>query len=227
MSKTLSVFLKVVGILTVLGLCVGMFIMAGFILSGQKLDIHVASPSGQTVPFGGVISDDSHDWTVPAGASAQNPILPDGAMPLLRSDGTPKGYALILYKEGPARVSRPEGGWTIVTCGNCTVDGVSYLSDGTVGNVILLMGVNPDGSTPADLNETITIDGYTTGHVSVTTIWSTTDEDPEAAVMAAVAGMFKAPACGQEGCLQVYLTTNYPGQPPAGESFTEPPAAIP
>jgi len=228
MSKTLSVLLKVVGILIVLGLCVGMFIMAGFILSGQKLDIHVVSPSGQTVPFGGVISDDSHDWTAPEGAGVQNPILPDGAMPLLRDDGTPKGYALILYKTPPAYVSVPEGGFTIVACGNCTVGGQGFVSDGTQGNLIVLMGINADGTTPQDLNTTVAIDGYTTGHVGVTTIWSVADEDPVAAAMTAAAGMFEAPNCGQEGCLSVDYFVWWPGQEaPSGETFTEPPAAIP
>jgi hypothetical protein len=207
----MSVFLKVFGILAILALAIAVVVFALFALSGNRLALRVENP---------------HNWTAPVGASAENPFPPEGSMPLLRADGTPKGYALILYKTPPAYVSVPEGGFTIVVCGNCTVGGKGFVSDGTIGNLIVLMGINADGTTPQDLNTTVVIDGYTTGHVSVTTIWSVNDEDPVAAAMAAVAGMFNAPNCGQEGCLLVNYFVWWPGQevPSGGETFTEPPA---
>lgn len=173
------------------------------------------------------------DWTKPEVAVAAEvvaeiqkpalPAVPEGSMPLLKEDGTPKGYALILYKDAPAKVSRPEGGWTIVTSGASTIDGVEFPGGETVGNVILYLGVNPDGTTPEDLNETLEIEEYVTGHISVTTIWNVADEDPVKAAMTAVAEMFKAPHCGQEGCLTVYLHTAYPGQEMSVIEYTSPP----
>ncbi len=208
-----NTFFKVLGILFVVALIVIAVLWLAGLFTGNRLVVRVENP---------------HDWTAPASASAQNPILPDGAMPLLRTDGTPKGYALIIYKVPPAYVSVPEGGFTMVACGNCTVGGKRFISDGTQGNLIVLMGINADGTTPQDLNTTVTIDDYTTGHVSVTTIWSVGDEDPVAAAMAAAAGMFEAPNCGQEGCLSVDYFVWWPGQEaPSGETITEPPTVTP
>ena len=226
-SKFWGRFFKIVGMLTIVAVilaCCSISTLWGVgVLTGNRLSVAVVNPSSQTAPFGGVIADDTHDGTVPAEASTFS--MPDGAMALLRSDMTPKGYFLILYKPGPAYVSVPEGGFTIVACGNCTVGGKRFVSDGTQGNLIVLMGTNADGTTPADLNTTVVIDDYTTGHVAVTTIWSVNDEDPVAAAMAAITGMFEAPNCGQEGCLSVDYFVWWPGmEAPSGETFTTPPA---
>lgn len=227
-TKTVNTVLRIVGLMVVIGGCAGLLMLFGFLMSGSRLAFGIVGPDGQAVvpvaqvaPIG-IVLDDAQDWTAPENT------VPDGAMPLLRRDGTPMGYSIILYKPGPSEVSVPEGGFTIVACGNCKVEGVSFVSDGTIGNLILLRGLNPDGSTPEDLNETVTISDYTVGHVAVTTIWSVADEDPETAATNAVAGMFYAPNCGHEGCNQVDFFDWWPGmEVPHGVSYTEPPAVAP
>jgi hypothetical protein len=132
---------------------------------------------------------------------------PEWATPL--GEGRIVGYTYPLGMEGPWHQSVPEGGFTIVALGDGTVDGISVSSNkGTWGSIFLLIGTDADGSTPKDLNETIVIDDYVAGHVQVTFIYAG-NEDPMEAGLAAVANMFSAPNCGQEGCLGVALYVRY------------------
>jgi hypothetical protein len=145
---------------------------------------------------------------------------PDWAIPL--GEETIVGYTYPLGMKGPWEQSVPEDGFLLVALGNGTVDGVKASSDGTQGNVFLLVGSLADGSTPADLNETIVIDDYTLGHVQVTFIY-VGNEDPQEAALSAVANMFGAPNCGQEGCLEVTLYSWFLGGDWEKEVFTDPP----
>lgn len=146
---------------------------------------------------------------------------PAGAIPLIANDKI-IGYTYPIGVKGPWSQSVPEGGFTLVACGNCTVDGKEATSDGTQGTVFLLVGANADGSTPADLNETVVIDDYTLGHIQVTFIYAG-NEDPKEAAASAVANMFGPPNCGAEGCLTVYLFSRFADAGWETEVFRDPP----
>lgn len=133
----------------------------------------------------------------PSEGESQIPEAPEWAVPL--GEGEVVGYTYSLGKKGPWNQSVPEGGFVLISCGNCTVDGIKATSDGTEGNTFLFKGTNSDGLTPDDLNETIVIKDYAAGHVQVTFIYAG-NEVPEEAALAAVANMFFAPNCGQDGC---------------------------
>lgn len=189
-----------------------------------------AGPSGETVNSGSnvVVYPQRAAIATALAASTQEPISeakvvrpPAGAIPLNANDEI-IGYTYPIGVKGPWSQSVPEGGFTLVACGNCTVDGKEATSDGTQGTVFLLVGANADGSTPADLNETVVIDDYTLGHVQVTFIYAG-NEDPQEAAASAVAGMFGPPNCGAEGCLTVYLFSRFADAGWETEVFRDPP----
>lgn len=152
--------------------------------------------------------------------ASREPAPPDWAVALGQDEIV--GYTYPLGMEGPWRQSVPEGGFLLVTCGNCTVDGKKATSDGTQGTVFVLVGTNADGSTPEDLNRTVVIDDYTPGHIQVTFIYAG-NEDPEESGLSAVANMFGPPNCGAEGCLTVYLFSRFADGDWEEETFTDPP----
>lgn len=147
---------------------------------------------------------------------------PDGSV-LLGKAGDPNGFFFVLTSGNPAKVPVVEGGFTLVACGNCTVGDLEVTSDGTEGNVVLLLGVEPDGSTPKDLNSNVWISDYTAGHVGVTVIFPD-KEDPREAAFNAVNTMLTGEGnCGDAACNTVFLYTVAPnGKLLEKETFTDP-----
>lgn len=180
------------------------------LLSAQVADLEHTVEAAQAVPP-----------TQEPVSEAKIVLPPAGAIPLIVNDEI-IGYTYPIGVKGPWSQSVPEGGFTLVACGNCTVDDKEATSDGTQGTVFLLVGVNADGSTPADLNETVVIDDYTLGHVQVTFIYAG-NEDPQEAAASAVAGMFGPPNCGAEGCLTVHLFSRFADAGWETEVFRDPP----
>jgi len=214
---------KYFGIVTAVLVGLGFLVLAGFgvfhLITKDRVPVAtqaaIIHEGGQVEKVATPAKNDDQ-----VGDSNKDVEPPEWAVPL--GEETIVGYTYPLGMEGPWKQSVPEDGLILVACGNCTVDGVKATSDGTQGNVFLLVGSLADGSTPADLNETIVIDDYTLGHVQVTFIYAG-NEDSQEAALSAVANMFGEPNCGQEGCLEVTLYSRFVGGDWENEVFTDPP----
>lgn len=156
-------------------------------------------------------------------SKSSSDILPptDVAVPLVNNERI-IGYTYPIGIDGEWHQSIPEGGFVLVACGNCKVNEEVGKSDGTEGNVFLIIGKKSDGTTPADLNETVKIEDYKTGHVQVTFIY-VGNEDPDKAALNAIANMFSAPNCGQSGCIKNYLHKQFVNSNWTIEVFNKPP----
>lgn len=224
-KKGIPIWIPILGALTVASICVicAFVILLYSFFANDSVTVVTQDPivrgEIQKEEVSPVITSDDQVSDSGEDASLQ-PKPPDWATTL--GDEVIVGYTYPLGMKGPWKQSVPEDGFILVALGNGTVDGVKASSDGTQGNVFLLVGSSADGSTPADLNEIIVIDDYTPGHIQVTFIYAG-NEDPQEAALSAVTNMFGEPNCGQEGCLEVTLYSRFMGGDWDKEVFTDPP----
>lgn len=95
------------------------------------------------------------------------------------------------------------GGFILGSCGNCevTVNGttVEAESDGSHGNLFLVLGSNVSGQAVSDVE--FEVENYTAGHMGVVSIFGSTEDPYEGALNNMVNTTLGAPGCGAEGCL--------------------------
>jgi hypothetical protein len=124
-------------------------------------------------------------------------FMPYGATQIKNNEtGELRGYFYIPQR---SEVDVPVGsdGFLIVSCGECKVDGdlVQTTTDGTINNVILVLGNTQTGDPRAGM---ISIDGLSP-YIGVTSIYGE-DEDATLGAKGAVENSFRAPNCGDFGC---------------------------
>jgi len=151
-------------------------------------------------------------------------VPPEGSAPLLTAEigGSVKGFAYYVTTEGPYEIKYPYQSTVLIALGNGRADyfksgtgsSVIMTSDGTIGNIL---ADNCREQTPEGCS--ITITGYTPGHVGVTVVFGGY-EVPDETLVAAVNNMLKsAPNCGANACKTVKV--NYFGaNQPVNLSFT-------
>lgn len=106
------------------------------------------------------------------------------------------------------RIPVAEGGFSFVALGSGELDGkdIGPVAE-DIGHIILFVGSKPDGSTPRDLNQGVTLSDYIAGSVAVTHITRATEyDDALDEVQKHAEGMLEdAPSCGAEACNEVYF----------------------
>jgi len=105
----------------------------------------------------------------------------------------------------PYRLPVSEGGYTLVALGAGMFNGQPLTPvSAEIGHIVVISGTLPDGSTPLDLNQGVTLTDYVPGAVAVTHIVT-----PDTPVLVAGAehaqAMSSSPNCGAEGCNAAYL----------------------
>lgn len=82
------------------------------------------------------------------------------------------GQSMVPLVEGPVQVNVPEGGFAVVACFSCSVDGVAYNAATENTIVVSYHAGNPsDGSTPGDLNRVVAVDNYATGRLMIAVVY--------------------------------------------------------
>lgn len=151
-------------------------------------------------------------------------VPPEGSAPLITAEvgGSVKGFAHYVTVEGPYVIKYPYQSTLLIALGNGRADyfksgtgsSVIMASDGTIGNIL---ADNCREQTPEGCSVTIT--GYTPGHVGVTVVFGGY-EIPDETLVAAVNNMLvSAPNCGANACKTIKV--NYFGaSQPVDLSFT-------
>lgn len=133
-----------------------------------------------------------------SGTVVYNP--PVSAMQLVTDEGVTVGVSYVLTDGEATQIFTPAYSTTIVVGGNFTADGITFTSDGTIGNIYMFL-CRQNGECAFDVED------YTAGHLSVTTVFSGM-ENPNATAFGALTTLFQAPNCGDPGCLIATLTTS-------------------
>lgn len=135
-------------------------------------------------------------------------VPPEGSAPLLTAEvgGSVKGFAYYITTEGPYEIKYPYQSTVLITLGNGRADyfksgtgsSIIMASDGTIGNIL---ADNCREQTPEGCS--ITLTGYTPGHVGVTVVFGGY-EIPDETLVGAVNNMLaNAPNCGANACKTV------------------------